>query len=324
MSKLDPLNDVANLQSEDSAKATINDNYDKITSAFQNTLSRNGSGPNAMESELDMDDHRILNVGDPVAGGDAVNLAYVTELLDGVDLAILNGLNDIPTLVSEAEGAAADAIAARNQAQIYRDQAQGFIGSATSAQKLTTPRTISVSGDVVGTSNPWDGSVNLSFTVTVSDGSITAAKLASGAAISNIGYIPVNKTGDTLTGDVRLNYTATALHDNSIGYRGVPMDVQDANYTFVMNDSGRCKRHTSGTPRNFVVPPDVDVPFPVGTILVVRNVGTGPISILQGAGVSIRLPGVGSTGNKTLNQWGFCTLVKEATDDWIIQGQGIA
>ena len=323
MSKLDPLSDVTNLQSEDSAKATINENYDKITAALENTVSRDGSGPNAMESELDMDDHRILNVGDPVSGGDAVNLAYVTELMDGVDLAVLNGLNDIPTLVNDAEAAAADAIAARNQAQVYRDQAQGFIGSATSAQRWTTARTIGLTGDASGTSDPWDGSVNLSFAVTISNGSITALKLASGAAVANLGYMPLNRAGDTLTGDVRLNYTATTLHDNSIGYRGVPVDTQDANYTFVMHDSGRCKRHTSGTAHSYTVPPNADVAFPIGTILILRNVGAGVVSVLQGAGVELRLPGLASSGNKTLNQWGFCTLVKEDTDKWVIQGQGI-
>lgn len=323
MSKLDPLSDVTNLQSEDSAKATINENYDKITAALENTVSRDGSGPNAMESELDMDDHRILNVGDPVAGGDAVNLAYVTELMDGVDLAVINGLNDIPSLVTDAEAAAADAIAARNQAQVYRDQAQGFIGSATSAQRWTTPRTISITGDAAGTSDPWDGSVNLSFAVTIANGAITALKLASGAAVANLGYTPLNRAGDTLTGDVRLNYTATTLYDNSVGYRGVPIDLQDANYTFVMHDSGRCKRHTSGTPHSYTVPPNADVPYPLGTILILRNIGAGAVSVLQGAGVELRLPGLASSGNKTLNQWGFCTLVKEDTNKWVIQGQGI-
>jgi hypothetical protein len=323
MAKIEPLSDVVNLQSEESARATINDNFSKITDALENTVSRDGSTPNAMESELDMDDHRILNVGDPVAGGDAVNLAYVTELLDGIDTALLGDINDLPTLVADAETAAAQAIAARDLAEDYRDQAAGFIGSATSAAKWTFGRTISITGDAAGTSDPWDGSVNLSFAITLSNGSVTPAKMAAGAAVSNIGYTPVNKAGDSLTGDVRLNYTPTTLYDNSVGYRGVPVDVQDATYTFVMADSGRMKRHTSGTPHTFTVPDNATTPFPIGTILVVRNVGAGPVTIAQGGLTELRLPGLGSTGNRTLNQWGFCTVVKEDTNKWIIQGQGL-
>ena len=39
----------------------------------------------------------------------------------------------------------------------------------------------------------------------IPDGSVTAADLASGAAASNLGYTPVNKTGDTMTGDLIVN-----------------------------------------------------------------------------------------------------------------------
>jgi len=324
MSKIDPLNDVANLQSEDSAKATINDNYDKITAAFENTVSRDGSGPNAMESELDMDDHRVLNVGNPVSGGDAVNLSYLTNILNGITLNLINDIDNLPGLVISAQTAATQAESAKNLAQTYRDQAQNFIGSATSAQKWTTGRSIIMTGDVVGTSPTWDGSTDLTFSLTLGNGTVTGSKLASGAVTSNLGYVPVNKTGDTLTGDVRLSYTATTLYDNSVGYRGVPMDIQDNNYTFVMNDFGRCKRHLSAAAHTYTVPPNSSVPFPIGAILVVRNAGGGIVTIAQGAGVSLRSPGSGTTGNRTLAAWGFCNIVKEDTDSWIIQGQGLS
>lgn len=45
------------------------------------------------------------------------------------------------------------------------------------------------------------------------DGSITAAKLASGAAVSNIGYTPANKAGDTFTGAVGVDGAITATGD---------------------------------------------------------------------------------------------------------------
>lgn len=40
---------------------------------------------------------------------------------------------------------------------------------------------------------------------TPSDGTVTAAKMAAGAAVANIGYTPVNKAGDTVTGDLTSN-----------------------------------------------------------------------------------------------------------------------
>jgi len=49
------------------------------------------------------------------------------------------------------------------------------------------------------------------------DGSITAAKLAAGSAVSNIGYTPANKAGDTFTGNVNID-GAIVASDNVTAY----------------------------------------------------------------------------------------------------------
>jgi hypothetical protein len=43
--------------------ATINDNFQKLRDAFDNTLSRDGSTPNFMDADLDMNGNDIINVG---------------------------------------------------------------------------------------------------------------------------------------------------------------------------------------------------------------------------------------------------------------------
>lgn len=59
----------------------INANNTAIETALENTLSRDGTSPNEMQAELDMDGFGILNVGPPSAGSSAVRL---TDLLEGV------------------------------------------------------------------------------------------------------------------------------------------------------------------------------------------------------------------------------------------------
>lgn len=54
-----------------------------------------------------------------------------------------------------------------------------------------------VYGTPLAIGTPSDGTVS---TIKLVDGSVTAAKMASGAAAGNLGYTPVNKAGDTLTG----------------------------------------------------------------------------------------------------------------------------
>lgn len=61
MSKL-TLNNVGNLIDATTAATTINDNSAAIVAAMENTLSRDGTTPNQMGSDLDMNSHDILNV----------------------------------------------------------------------------------------------------------------------------------------------------------------------------------------------------------------------------------------------------------------------
>jgi hypothetical protein len=43
---------------------TLNENFAAIEAAFENTLSRDGTTPNHMEADLDMNSNDLLNVGD--------------------------------------------------------------------------------------------------------------------------------------------------------------------------------------------------------------------------------------------------------------------
>ena len=51
----------------------LNDNSDLIEAALENTLSRDGTGPNNMESDLDMDSNSIINVGNIATGSLAIS-----------------------------------------------------------------------------------------------------------------------------------------------------------------------------------------------------------------------------------------------------------
>lgn len=95
MAKKPTLNDVVNILT---AAAAINSNYDKIEAAFNNTLSLDGSTPNAMSADFDMDGNDILNVGTI----QATNIA-----IEGVDF---NG--SVAAAQAAATAAAASATAA--------------------------------------------------------------------------------------------------------------------------------------------------------------------------------------------------------------------
>ena len=59
----------------------INQNNDTIEGAFDNTLSRDGATPNSMLADLDMNSHRVANLGSPTSANDAARWTDVTAAL---------------------------------------------------------------------------------------------------------------------------------------------------------------------------------------------------------------------------------------------------
>ncbi len=73
MSKI-TLTDLANLENENTAVNAINTNSDIITLAFDNTLSRDGTAPNQMQADLDMNSNHILNLPTPTSQYEPIRL----------------------------------------------------------------------------------------------------------------------------------------------------------------------------------------------------------------------------------------------------------
>lgn len=305
------LTEIQNLQSETTAVQAINANFQELADAIENTLSRDGTTPNSLSANLDINSNRILNLPEPVDDTEPVRL---------VDIGGIAGL-DLDTVATLAAQVSADADAAAASAA----EAAGYVGSAVQAPKWTTARTITVSGDLTGTSPAWDGSANLTWTGTViAAGAVTATKLGAGAVVTHLGYTPASLSGATFTGDCRLNFTAASLSTDSVGFRGVPINSQNGVYSFVINDVGRMVRHADSTARAWTIDPVATTAFPVGAAIVVRNVGSGIITLTRGSGVALRKAGSATDANIAVAQWGMATLIHEATDVWVVTGTGIS
>lgn len=108
MSKIATLNRLVNLTNETTAVAALNDNDTKIETAFTNTLSLDGSTPNQMGADLDMNSHRILNLLAPVALTEPVRLQ---DVMSTVNIAFINSnflvTPFIQTLLDDASATAA-------------------------------------------------------------------------------------------------------------------------------------------------------------------------------------------------------------------------
>lgn len=77
------LTDVASLANENTVIAAINANNALIETAFDVTLSRDGSTPNTMDANLDMNSNRITNLPAPLSNTEPLRLADANTLNGG-------------------------------------------------------------------------------------------------------------------------------------------------------------------------------------------------------------------------------------------------
>lgn len=81
------LNNVGSLIDATTAATTINNNFDTIETAFDNTLSRDGTNPNTMGASLDMNSNRVLNLPAPINGTEPMRLTDASTLNGGGTIA---------------------------------------------------------------------------------------------------------------------------------------------------------------------------------------------------------------------------------------------
>lgn len=85
MAKL-TLTTLSNFNNDASVLASINSNSEAIEIALENTLSRDGTTPNTMEANLDMNSNRVVNLPAPIDDSEAARYVDVTNL--AADIAV--------------------------------------------------------------------------------------------------------------------------------------------------------------------------------------------------------------------------------------------
>ena len=97
----------------------------------------------------------------------------------------------------------------------------------------------------------------------------------------------------------------------------IPQNAQTGAYTLAIGDVGK---HISITTGGVTVASGV---FAVGDIVSIYNNSSSSQTITQGAGVTLRLAGTATTGNRTLAQRGIATVLCVASNDFVISGAGL-
>jgi len=184
------LSPIANLQNESTVVATINANNTAVINALENTLSRDGTDPNQMTDNLDMNSFQILNL---------------PQATDPTSPVRLQEVGDAPTYAANAAASAASAASHDASSAIHDTNSSNSASAASASATLAQGYVTGLSG--TSTTSLTIGTGSKSFTantgklwvagqfVTASSnansanymhGSITSYNSSTGALVVNV------------------------------------------------------------------------------------------------------------------------------------------
>ena len=188
--------------------------------------------------------------------------------------------------------------------------------------------------------------VTATGTTTLTNKTLTAPVISS---ISNTGTLTLPTSTDTLVGrattDTLTNKTLTSPTlttpalgtpasgtlssctvdgTNKVGFLNIPQNSQAAAYTLVLADAGKHIFHpsTDANARTYTIPANSSVAYTIGTAITFINMTSNVVTIAITTD-TMYLSSAGTTGSRSLAQYGSATAIKMTSTTWLISGSGL-
>jgi hypothetical protein len=185
------------------------------------------------------------------------------------------------------------------------------------------------SGDVTGPASSVDSEIAIYNSTTgkiIKRASTTGIlKGTSGvlsAATAGTDYVaPAGALGTPSSGTLT---NCTADGTDAVGFRNVPISSKSAAYTTVLADSGKVIFHpsTDANARTFTIDSNANVAYALGTVLTFINM-TSQVVTIAITSDTLYLAGTGTTGSRSLAQYGMASAIKMTSTTWIVSGNGV-
>ena len=148
-------------------------------------------------------------------------------------------------------------------------------------------------------------------TADIADSAITANKISTGAVTT--GKIAASVTLTTPNLGVA---TATSINSVNAVVDHPTTNVRTTAYTLALTDDGNIIETNSASNIILTVPTNAAVPFPIGTRITILRANTGAATVQGDTGVTVNA----TPGLNLRAQWSAATLLKRATNTWVLMG----
>ena len=187
-------------------------------------------------------------------------------------------------------------------------------GTLTSATGLPISTGVSGLGTGVATFLATPTSANLAAALTDETGTGANVFATSPTLVTPILGTPTSGTLSNCTVD----------GTNSVGFLNIPINSQSAAYTLVLADAGKAILHpsTDANARTFTIPANSSVAYPIGTAITFINMTSQVVTIAITTD-TMYLSSAGTTGSRSLAQYGSATAIKMTSTTWLISGSGL-
>ena len=198
----------------------------------------------------------------------------------------------------------------------------------TTSKEVTYGNTISIAGNITA------GNISGTYLVSTNaagneGGEISLAKPPNGTLTGGITIDAYQNTvrffeqGGTARGLSVDIANTPAGGGTAIGYRDIPQ-VAAGNVTLSASDAGKHYYSTSAGNFTLTIPLNSSVPFNTGTAISIVVQSAGNVLVNAASGVTLYMAGNSTAANRVVSNYGMSTLLKVATDTWMINGTGVA
>ena len=131
-------------------------------------------------------------------------------------------------------------------------------------------------------------------------------------------------TNKTIDGGLNTlqNIPVSAITNLASSYAPLNLSFNQStiSYTLELGNAASQVEMNVGTANTVTIPTDASVNFPIGTTILIAQIGSGQTTVVPASGVTLNA----TPGAKLRTQWSVATLVKRNTNVWLLSGDVVA